>query len=360
MRNKQSEYMHWAKLSSRAAFNLATSGVGPFPLAELPFDLQSLEINGPSRYGYEPLQQAIALHAGVDSDCVVAAAGTSMANHLAMAALIEPGDEVVIEQPAYELLTAAARFFTGNVKRFERSAAAGFRLDPAAVERAVTPSTRLIVVTNLHNPSSVLAEEADLRAVGAIARSVGARVLVDEVYLDAVYHQTPRSAFHYGPEFLVTTSLTKVYGLSGLRCGWILAEPDLARALWRLNDLFGSIPAFPAEQLSVAAFANLDMIRERARQVVERDREVLNAMLARQSGVLDAVSTPWGTTSFVRLTQGRTEDFVARLRSEFDTSVVPGHFFEMPDRFRIGMGVDHAMFAEGIRRIELALGSGSV
>ena len=93
------------------------------------------------------------------------------------------------------------------------------------------------MITNLHNPSSAFADEATLRAVGEIARRVGARVLVDEVYLDAAFELAPRSAFHLGPEFVVTNSLTKVYGLSGLRCGWVLAEPELARRMWLLNDL---------------------------------------------------------------------------------------------------------------------------
>jgi DNA-binding transcriptional MocR family regulator len=243
--------MHWAKTQSRARFNLATSGVGSFPLAELP-RLPALEINGDSKYGYAPLQQAIARKCGVDPDCVVAAAGTSMANHLAMATLIDPGDEVLIEHPAYELLVSAALFLGAQVKRFARAADNGYALDPAVVRRALTAKTKLIVVTNLHNPSGVLTPYAVLREVGDLARSVGAHVLVDEVYLDAVYENTPRTAFQLGPEFIVTNSLTKVYGLSGLRCGWILAQPDLARAMWRLNDLFASIPAHPAELLSVA------------------------------------------------------------------------------------------------------------
>jgi aspartate/methionine/tyrosine aminotransferase len=144
--------MHWAKTQSRARFNLATSGVGAFPLAELPVQ-PALEINGDSAYGYPPLQGAIARKCGVDPDCVVAAAGTSMANHLAMAALIDPGDEVLIEQPAYELLISAALYLEADVKRFPRTEESGYALDPAAIRRALTPKTKLVVVTNLHNPS---------------------------------------------------------------------------------------------------------------------------------------------------------------------------------------------------------------
>lgn len=353
MRTRQSDYMHWAKTQSRAPFNLATSGVGSFPLAELPGQ-PTLEINGDSTYGYAPLQRAIARKCGVDPDCVVAAAGTSMANHLAMAALVEPGDEVLIEHPAYELLVSTAQYFGAEVKRFARAEDQGYAIDPAAVRAALSPRTKLIVVTNLHNPSSVLTPDAVLREIGDLAGSVGAHVLVDEVYLDAVYENTPRSSFHLGPQFIVTNSLTKVYGLSGLRCGWILAQPDLARAMWRLNDLFGSIPAHPAELLSVAAFEHLDFIRERARGVVEADRILLREFLNRRTEV-SAPLTPWGTTVFPRFHGPNADAFLARLRADYETSAVPGGFFEMADHFRIGMGVSTEMFREGLRRLDLAL-----
>ena len=348
--------MLWAKTQGRAKYNLATSGVGSFPLRELPVTIDQLEINGDSTYGYAPLQHAIAKKCGVDPDCVVAAAGTSMANHLAMAALLDPGDEVLIEQPTYELLTSTLLYLGAAVKTFVRDEDNGYALDPAEVRRAITPKTKLIVLTNLHNPSSVLAPDSVLRDIGELARSIGARVLVDEVYLDAVYTNTPKTACLLGPEFVVTSSLTKVYGLSGLRCGWILAEPDLARAMWRLNDLFASIPAHPAELLSVVAPGNLEQIRERARKIVEADRALLKDFLARQEGI-SSPRTEFGTTAILRLTKGKVDDFLARLRTEYETSAVPGHFFGLPNHFRIGMGVDTEMFREGLRRINRALGS---
>ena len=185
---------------------------------------------------------------------MVTAAGTSGANYLAFATLLDPGDEVLIEHPTYGLLVDALEYVGAVVKRFARTHESGYAVEAEAVRRAVTPQTKLIVVTNLHNPSSVLTGESVLREIGEIARSVGARVLVDEVYLDAVYENTPRTSFHLGAEFVVTSSLTKVYGVSGLRCGWILAEAELARAMWRMNDLFAATPVHPGELLSVAVF----------------------------------------------------------------------------------------------------------
>src|SRR6266496_1029259 len=357
MRHNHSDYMHWSKTQSRARFNLATSGVAWFPLRELPIDLDKLEINGDNSYGYAPLQEAIAVHHGVDPGCVVESAGTSMANHLAMAAIIEPGDEVLIEHPAYGPILDVAQYLQANVKRFPRTEENGWMVDPAEIRRCITTKTRLIVITNLHNPTSVLTPDSVLREIGDIARSVGALVLVDEVYLDAVYEETPRTSFHLGSEFVVTSSLTKVYGVSGLRCGWILAQPDLAWKMRRLNDLYSATAVYPGELLSVAVFQHLDLLRERARRIVDADRKLLREFLARQSAV-SAVWTDWGTPSFVKLRDGNGDIFLERLRAEFDTSAVPGRFFQMPDHFRIGMGVNTKMFAEGLNRIGHALTSG--
>src|SRR5215510_7890661 len=151
MRHKHSDYMNWSKTQRGARFNLATSGVAPFALRELPVHLETLEINhSDNGYGYAPLQHAIAAHHGVDPDCVVEAEGTSMANHLAMAAIIEPGDEVLIEHPAYGPILDVAYYLEANVKRFHRPEENGWAIDPAEVRRCISPKTRLIVITNLH------------------------------------------------------------------------------------------------------------------------------------------------------------------------------------------------------------------
>ena len=356
MRVRTSEYDFWAKKQSKARFNLATSGVANFPLKELPVTIDQLEINGDSTYGYAPLLAAIARKCEVDPDCVVAAEGASMANHLAMAALIDPGDEVLFETPTYELMLRTVLYLGAKVNYFPRREENDYAVDPADVRRALTPKTKLIVLANLHNPSSALISDAVLREIGDLARSVGAHVMVDEVYLDAAYENAPRSSFHLGPEFIVTNSLTKLYGLSGLRCGWILAQPDLARAMYRLNDLFAAIPAHPAELLSVIAFEHLNQIRERARKILEGDRKVLADFLNKEDK-LSAPRTPYGTTAIVRLKNGNVDPFLERLRSDYETTAVPGRFFGLPNHFRIGMGVDNAMFAEGLQRISRALES---
>jgi len=278
-----------------------------------------------------------------------------MANHLAMAALIEPGDEVIVEQPTYEPLLATAEYFGARVRRVARRREDGYRLDPDAVRRLTTPHTRLVVLANLHNPSMALANTEALAAIGSIAEGVGARVLVDEVYLDAVFDETPLSSVHLGPTFVATGSLTKIYGLSGLRCGWILADAALARRMWRLNDLFGNIPAFPAEQLSVVAFDRLPRLHARARALLERNREVLNAFLAGHAEWLDTPLLQFGTTVCPAVRRGDADRLCGTLADRYETSVVPGRFFEMPGHIRIGIGGESAPLAEGLARLGQAL-----
>ena len=349
-----SPYMQFAKLRSGAKYNLATSGIMSYPLAELPVRLDDLEINGPTIYGYAPLQERLARYNGVSPECVVAAAGTSMANHLAMAATFDPGDEVLIERPTYELLESTARYLGAKVRHFERRFEDGFRIDPSEVERQVTPQTKLIIVTNLHNPSGAYAEEATVRAVGDIAKARGARVLVDEVYLESLYGRRPRVTFHFGDQFLVTSSLTKAFGLSGLRCGWVLANPELAERMWHINDLYGATPAHPAELLSVMALDHLDQIAARAKQLLEANRRSMDAFLISRND-LDFCRPEQGTIVFPRLRFGDSDDFVRLLRDKFETSVVPGKYFDMPQHFRIGIGGDPETTRLGFERLSLAL-----
>ena len=196
-----SPYMEFAKLRSAAKYNLATSGMMSYPLAELPVRLEDLEINGVNPYGYAPLIERLAKYNDVPAECVVTSAGTSLANHLAMAATFDPGDEVLIEHPTYELLESTAEYLGAKLRRFERRLEDGFRIDPAEVERNITPQTKLIVLTNLHNPTGAYADEATIRAVGEIAKARGARVLVDEVYLETFYGHRPRTALLLGRSF---------------------------------------------------------------------------------------------------------------------------------------------------------------
>ena len=347
--------MQWAKTRQTVKYDLALSGILNLPFAELGATIDDLDLNGDNSYGYGPLVEALASHARVPRENVVTiSGGTSMANHLAMAAAIEHGDEILIEQPTYEPLLALADYFGAQVKRFARRSEENYRVDLDDLKSKVTTRTRLIVLTNLHNPSSALIDEDTLRSIGEIAAGAGARVLVDEVYLEALFEDAPQSCVHLGPQFISTSSLTKGYGLSGLRCGWILAEPELARRMRLLHDVFGALAPHPAERLSVLALAKLPKFIDRAKTFLQANRVVLNDFYDSRED-LAVVRSELGTTSFPRLLKGNVENLYDLLTEKYDTAIVPGRFFESPEYFRIGMCAQPEAFANGVEHLGRAL-----
>ena len=133
---RSSSYMHWAKTQQQARFNLATSGLGNLSLRDLRVSLDDLELTF-GGYGYEPLKQALAARYRIDPHSIVTAAGTSFANHLAIAALIKPGDEVLFEEPAYEPMLSTALYLGADVIRFQRQFDDGFRVNAEEIDRLV-------------------------------------------------------------------------------------------------------------------------------------------------------------------------------------------------------------------------------
>ncbi len=345
-----SAYMEWVKTSTGGVkYNLANSGVKSYPLSSLPVDFQSLQLTGPGAYGYPPLVEALARKCHVPKDHVATALGTSGANHLAMAVLIQPGDEVLIEHPAYPLLWECAGYHGADVKFFERRAEDNFAVDVAALRRLITPKTKLIVLTNLHNPSCALIPNETLREIGAL----GPRVLVDEVYLDLLYDQAPETSFKLGERFIVTNSLTKVYGLSGVRCGWVLASADIVKKIYRLNDLFGVNNPYLTDQISCVALAHLPEIAQWSRGLLAKHRSIANDFLAVTPSLESAPLTA-GTVIFPKVRMP-VDQLCQRLRDRYETVITPGHFFGAPDRVRIGIGGETAVLTEGLARVQSAL-----
>jgi aspartate/methionine/tyrosine aminotransferase len=357
-RVKSSSYLEWAKLRSVSKWNLATSGMMGYPLKNLPVTIADLEINGLNTYGYKPLVERLAARCGVAPERVVTTNGTSMANHLAFATMLNAGDEVLIEEPTYGLLLDVLRYLGARLERFERRAEGGFQIDVEEIAAKITPQTKLIVITNLHNPTGALTSDATLRRIGELAAEVGAKVLVDEVYLDMVpveeFSSPYRTSALLGDQFVVTNSLTKTYGLSGIRCGWILAEPGLAKRIRRLDDIMSGSPVFPAEQLGAMALDQLAKIGARSAEILAANRTAVKAFLDSRDD-LEFFWPEWGTVVIPRLKTGSVAELCTLLRERFETTVVPGEFFEMPEYFRIGMGGDVAMTAGALEKLGAGL-----
>lgn len=347
-------YLEWAKARPAARYDLAISNMLGCSIDDLPGAREALSLAGRNDNGYPPLLEAIAQRYGVDPSQVTSAQGASGANFLVYATLLEPGDDVLVEQPGYDPLLGAPRLRGAQVVRFERAFTDGYALDPQRVRAAMTPRTKLIVLTSPHNPSGVLAAAEALDEVGAIAAAQGAHVLVDEVYLDAAEREIPVAA-RRGDVFISTSSLTKSYGLAGLRCGWILSSPALAERLRRTRDVVDGSGSIVAERLSVVAFAELDRLHARARSILGLNFPQVRAFVeARRE--LEWIEPTAGTVCFPRL-RGVTDTsrFAARLLEERETAVVPGAFFQAPSHFRLGFSGSPETVGPGLQAIAAAL-----
>ncbi|MFN0108187.1 MAG: aminotransferase class I/II-fold pyridoxal phosphate-dependent enzyme [Blastocatellia bacterium] len=352
---KNSVYMTWAKRQASAKYNLANSGILGCDLNDLTIALEDVAVNGANHEGFAPLKELIAAKYAVTPDNVVTAQGTSMANFLAMATLIERGDEVLIEQPTYEPMLAALVYLGAEVKRFSRSFENGYQIDLNELQRLVTPRTRLIVITSPHNPSGVAINNNTMKQVGELAKSVGARVLVDEVYRDILFEDAESCVAALGDQFITTSSLTKSYGLSGLRCGWILCSPDLAERMRRMNDLFGAVGSVPSDTLSVAAFRQLEKLEARTRAMIEPNIKLVHSFLREHADWLECVVPPRSMIVFPRLKHHADSESLHDQLRELDTSIVPGKFFESPRHFRLGFAVKPEDVEIGLQNLSKVL-----
>jgi aspartate/methionine/tyrosine aminotransferase len=345
--------MEWAKRRRKPAIDLAGSNLLACSLEDLPGAREAVDVAGESPNGFEPLVEAIASRYGVRSANVATAVGCSGANFLALAALVDAGDEVLLEKPGYDPLAAAATMLGARLTRFERRFEDGWRLDPERIERVLTPRTRAVLLSSPHNPSGVLAGPDDLRELGQLADERGFAVIVDEVYLDlASSGHAPAATL--SPAFVSTNSLTKAYGLASLRCGWALASPEITEKIRRARDVVDVWSPIPADRISVVAFRNIDRLAERAQRLLARNAPLVRAFVDSRTE-LECVPSS-ATIAFPRFHDGRdASPFIERLLRERSVAVVPGSFFESPTHFRIAFGGATETVEKGLEAIAACL-----
>lgn len=352
-------YLLWAKTRAPVAIDLAGSNLLHCTLDELPGARDAVDLWAPNDGGLSTLVDALAAHYGVTPDRVVTAAGCSGANFLAIAATVAAGDDVVIERPTYDPIVGACRLMGATVRHFARRHADAWRLDVDAVARAMTPRTRLIALTRPHNPSGASIAPDELAALGRLAAARGVPVLVDEVYLDAAMLLRPDAprvaAATLGDIFLSTSSLTKSYGLAGLRTGWVIAAPDMAVRLRRTRDLIDNAGSAPADLLAAHAFAALPRLTARTRALLEANVRLARAFFDAHPQ-LELATPPEASVVFPRL--AGTDDagpFVAHLRDRHGVAVAPGAFFDAPAHVRISLAGRTDVLEAGLALVGQAL-----
>jgi aspartate/methionine/tyrosine aminotransferase len=352
-------YLLWAKTRQPAPIDLAGSNLLHCTLDELPGARDALAISAPNDNGYAPVVTAIAAHYGIDPARVAQAGGCSGANFIGIAALVGPGDDVLVERPTYDPLIGAARLMGANIVRFERPAAAGFRIDPDDVQRAMTPKTRLIVVTSPHNPSGVKIDRATLDRLAGIAAAGGAHLLVDEVYLDgaclaAGERPTSRSAAAIDGPVVVTSSLTKSYGLAGLRSGWAIAPPPVAERLRRTRDVVDNANSAPSDRLAALAWSLQPQLAARTTALLSVNLSLAREFFAAHPQFV-IPEPPSSSVVFARIA-GRpdSEAFVQHMLERHGVALAPGRFFEAPAHFRVSLAGRTDTLEAGLAQLHAA------
>jgi aspartate/methionine/tyrosine aminotransferase len=359
MRFPELAYIQWAKTLPPVTINLARSGVDHCPASLLGLKPADLVTNLPVRYGYAPLLAAIARRYRVSTEQVfTVSGGTTFASWLACAAALDGygrGTEVIVERPAYEPLLRIPESLGARVRRLDRRFDARYAIDLEKFAALVNAKSRLEVVSNLHNPSGARIDMPTLEAMAKILARVNGILLVDEVYLECLFGRRTESCVHAGPNVLTTNSLTKAYGLDGLRAGWMLGPAALIARAASIHNLIANNGVAPGERMALAAFKRVREIGRRSGALLGPNLERVRRFLDREQR-LAAHVPEGGNVLFPRLPAGIDSDALAdHLRDRYSTQIVPGRFFESPRHIRISFGLRPSLLERGLTNISHAL-----
>lgn len=356
MKFKSIDYMIWAKTHTRAAINLCLSSVSRPTPTELDLNWNDIELSLPHNpYGYPPLISSIADRFRVEEKNVVLTQGASQALFLVCAALLMPGDRVLVEKPAYQPLLVVPEAFAARIHRFDRMYDQEYKIDPERFSSALLPGTKLVLLTDIHNPSGIRLPRECIKTMADRAQEIGAALLIDEVYLDFLKEREERTAFSLANNIIIISSLTKVYGLGGLRCGWILAEPELAERIKKINDYINVEGVHIGEQIAVKVFSRLSYIHAKNSHMINKNRINIKRFIQKEHR-LSWVEPDGGVVCFPKVEADFSGDGLAEhLRKNYATGVVPGSFFEDKQHFRMGFGIATEDLTLGLDNIKNSL-----
>lgn len=349
---------------NRVAWNLSESGVHPLRLEELAdtqedrLALFGQELGYTQTNGTVDLRQSIAaMYPGATAEHIQVTNGGAEANCIVLWHLVEPGDDVVVMVPNYMQAPGLARGLGANVRPWALVGATEgrWRPDIETLDAMVTDRTRAILICNPNNPTGARFNAAELDAICRIAGRVGAWVLSDEIYRGAEIdgNETP-SAWGRYERVLVTSGLSKAYGLPGLRIGWVAGPPATIEALWGVHDYTTIAPGALSDRLARIALApaRRERLLARTRGMVRANYPIVRKWIEGRAPALSHVPPEAGAIVFVRYTYPTNSTALTdRLREQQSVLVVPGDHFNMDGYLRIGFGSDPAHLSASLERV---------
>ncbi len=351
---------------NRVELNISESGVEPLRVEELldgPESMTAL-LAQPLAYlqtnGTEELRASIAaLYSGASTGHVLVTNGGSEANCMALFHLVQPGDEVVMMMPNYMQAGGLARALGATVRRWPLVARSEptprWQIDLDALEGLVGARTKVVMICNPNNPTGARITAPELDAICRIASRSGVWVLSDEIYRGAEYDGVETaSAWGRYDRVLVTSGLSKAYGLPGLRIGWVAGPPAVIEDLWGIHDYTTIAPGAVSDRLARIALApaRRQSLLARTRGILHTNYPIVREWIERHQPLLWHAPPDAGAIAFVRYGHAiNSTALVDRLRLERGVLVVPGDHFEMDGYLRIGFGSDPSHLRESLARI---------
>jgi aspartate/methionine/tyrosine aminotransferase len=357
MERWQSTYEH------RVRFNLSESGVHPMTLDEL-LEIAGEPLSGLGgvRFGYgqsngsdELRARIAAMYPGAGEANVLATVGGAEANFVCHWHLMEPGEAAAVMVPNYMQVPGLMANFGVEALPFRLTEETGWEPDLDALDEALEAGARFVLVTNPNNPTGKILREATLDALVERADRHGAWIISDEVYRGAeTGGDTSPTLWGRYDRVLVTNSLSKAYGLPGLRLGWVLGPEDVVADLWGRTDYTTITPTTLSDRLACLALEATARTRvtERARRIVRENLAATREWLDARPGLFRYRAPDAGAIVYVRYTADvNSAEFAEKLRVEKDVLVVPGDHFGMDRYLRIGFGPPRGELMEALGRI---------
>ncbi|HEY0604369.1 MAG TPA: capreomycidine synthase [Herpetosiphonaceae bacterium] len=345
--------------------DISSSGVENFSFAELRDlvgithdDLDQIVFRDSRSYGGPELRAAIAQRWGNgDPEHVMATHGSSEALFLIMQALLRPGDEVIVLDPVYHALYAVAEAIGCRLKIWRLRFEDQFVPDTTELRRLLSPQTRMVVVNFPHNPtgaSVTLAQQAEI--IEAVSE-VGAYLIWDGAFTEITYDAPPLPdptlAYHRA---ISVGTLSKAYGLPGLRVGWCIAAPEVLDRCIQLRDYMTLHLSPMVELIAQRAIEHADRLLKPHLDQARTNLALLEEWVAQHPAEVEYVRPKGGVSAFLRLPAvADTEAFCDDLASTQRVLLVPGNCFNHPEFVRIGFGGPTAELREGLARISEAL-----
>ena len=357
---------------TKTPYDIAESGIFPQTVRELlafePEDRRerTLERLLDTRLGYSEAPGTLELRSAIAAtyrdatpEEILVTTGAIEANFLLFNVLLEPGDHVVAVYPAYQQLYSVPRAIGCDVALWKLRSEEGFRFDLDELERLVTPRTKLIVINSPHNPTGAILSEEDLARIDELAASIGARVLSDEAYrwleIPGGEPLPPPMRDRRGAGISVGT-LSKPFGLPGLRIGWFAGPAEIVAKCWAMRDYVSLSPGKLNDALAVLALAHRDKIVARTRAIVGRNLEAARGWFERHAGLVSWTRPRAGLLALMRYGLDIPSlDLSNRLADEYGVMLAPGSAFGVEHHLRIGIGQEPGIFAEGLRRTAACL-----